>query len=223
MNINNLLPAGEFARKFGFKSIIYGPPGSAKTPLINTCPRPVLLITEPGVFSVRGSKVPAFEAYTEPRIDEFFDWFFNSAETKNFDTLAVDSTSHMADIYLQDAKKTMRHGQQQYGYMAEKVMLHLRRLFFFPQKHTYLIAKETIDDQGVKRPYYPGRLLPVDMPHLYDAIIRVAKANVPNVGADVTAFQCQAMIDIVARNRTGNLDMFERPDFAYIANKAMTA
>lgn len=219
MNANDLMPAGEFARNYGVKAIIYGPPGSAKTPLINTCPRPVLLITEPGALSLRGSKVPAYEAYTEEKIDEFFKWFFDSNETKNFDTLAIDSTSQMADTYLQVAKVKIKHGLQQYGWMAERTMAHLRRVFFTKNKHTYLIAKEQ-DQSGLKKPYWPGQDLNVNIPHLYDAIIRVAKASIPNVG-ETLAFQCQGTFDVIARNRTGNLNQYEEPHFGKLIAKAM--
>src|SRR6266550_5669972 len=115
MDQRSLRPARDFAINFGVKAVIYGPAGSGKTPIINTAPRPVMLACEPGLLSMRGSTVPSWQGYTPETIDEFFKWFFNSTETKNFDTLAVDSTSHMADIYLQAALKTNKHGLQAYG------------------------------------------------------------------------------------------------------------
>lgn len=221
MQMNQLLPAGDFAKAFGFKSIIYGPPGSAKTPLINTAPRPVLLACEPGLLSMRGSTIPTWEAYTEKRIDEFFLWFFESNETKNFDTLAIDSTSQMADIYLQEAKKTIKHGLQQYGYMAERTMNHLRRLYFTKDKHTYLVAKEDSSEPMVRKPYWPGKDLNTNIPHLYDAIVRVAKVPVPGVG-ETLAFRCIGGSDVLARNRTGNLNEYEPPNFSELIKKAMS-
>lgn len=221
MDIKSLKPAGEFAKQFGLKAIIYGSPGSSKTPLINTCSRPVMLACEPGMLSMRNSKVPCFEAYTAKAVDEFFAWFFNSAEVKNFDTLAIDSTSQLADIYLQDAKKTIKHGLQQYGIMAENTMNHLRRLYFFQNMNTYLIAKEeikTINDIHMKRPFYPGQQLNIDVPHLYDAIIRVGKVPVPGVG-ETLAFQCQASYNVLARERTGRASEFEEPNFAKLVTK----
>lgn len=224
MNINDLRQANEFALKYGVKGLIYGPPGSAKTPLVNTAPRPLLLACEPGLLSMRGSQVPTYQAFTSNLVDEFFKWFFNSNESRNFDTLAVDSVSQMCDIYLQAAHKTNKHGLAAYGEMARNVMDQLRPLFFMQQKHTYLIAKQaTQNENGILKciPYFPGQQLPVDIPHMYDEVLHLTKQNVPMVGT-VTAFRCIGVPDVLARDRSGRLNEFEPPDYAAIVRKAMS-
>lgn len=226
MDIRDLKAAGEFAQNFGVKALIYGPAGSAKTPLLNTAPRPLLLATEPGLLSMRGSKIPTYEAYEPKRIDEFFKWFFNSNETKNFDTLGIDSASQIADIYLIDAQKNNKHGLKAYGEMADNTMEHLRTLYYTRYKHTYVIAKEEIKDmdgQTMRRPYFPGQVLPIQVPHLYDFILRLAKTNVPGQNGEVLAFQCVGSYNVLSRNRTGNLNQYEPPNFNALVEKAMTA
>ncbi len=223
MNMKDLKPARDYAQVFGIKAVIYGPAGSGKTPIINTAPRPVMLACEPGMLSMRGSTVPTWQAQTPDQINAFFDWFFKSDETKNFDTLAIDSTSHMAEIYLQAALKTNKHGLAAYGEMATETLKHLNTLYYTRYKHTYLIAKqEIISENGltIKRPYYPGRQLPVELPHKFDQILQLDIQNVPGVG-QVKAFRCQASIDVLARDRTGMLAEFEPPDFAKLVQKAM--
>src|SRR3954470_16163747 len=110
MDMRDLKAAGDHAQNFGVKALIFGPAGTGKTPIFNTAPRPLLLATEPGLLSMKGSKIPTYEAYTPAKINEFFKWFFNSNETKNFDTLGIDSASQIADIYLIDAQKNNKHG-----------------------------------------------------------------------------------------------------------------
>lgn len=221
MNAADLRPARDFAKMYGCKGLIYGPPGSAKTPIINTAPRPVLLACEAGLLSMRTSNVPTFQAFTPERVNEFFKWFFNSNESKAFDTLAIDSAPQMADIYLQQALKTNKHGKAAYGDMATAVMDNLRPLFYMQQKHAYVICKETSDAQGMKRPYFPGQQLNVDVPHLYDFILHLGVKNVPGAG-QVLAFQCNQNFDVLARNRTGNLNDYEPPNFAALVQKAMS-
>ena len=226
MNIKDLKAAGDFALNFGCKALIYGPAGSAKTPLLNTAPRPLLLATEPGLLSMRGSNIPTYEAYTPAKIDEFFKWFFNSNETKNFDTLGIDSASQIADIYLIDAQKNNKHGLKAYGEMAESTMEHLRTLYYTRYKHTYVVCKEEIKDldgQTMRRPYFPGQVLPISVPHLYDFILRLAKTNVPGVQGETLAFQCQGSYNVLSRNRTGNLSQYEPPNFNSLVEKAMSA
>jgi hypothetical protein len=218
MQMSDLRPARDFAIGFGIKAVIYGPPGSAKTPLINTCPRPVLLATEPGLLSMRNSSVLTWIAPNKAKIDEFFKWFEHSNEAKAFDTLAIDSVSQMCDIALSESKS--KHGLAQYGDMNEYVYPYLERLYFMREKHMYLIAKEEVTSASVKRPYFPGKFLPTQIPHKYDCVIRVARVSIANVGEQL-AFQCNGTYDVIARNRTGTLDNFEPPNFTNIVNKCM--
>lgn len=233
MNLSDIKNAGDFAKNYGVKTIIYGPPGSAKTPLVATCPRPLLLSCEAGLLGMRGSKVPTYQAFTTDSIEEFFTWWFGSNDNKNFDTLAIDSGSQIADIYLQDIftgkskSGNKMHGQAAYGKMAEECMKHFRKLYVMEYKHIYLIAKEN-DVGGMKRPYFPGNVLNVEVPHCYDFIIHTAKHNVPaqpqhNYPAmgQILTFQCNQTIDILARNRTGNLADYEPPHFGQLIAKAM--
>jgi hypothetical protein len=226
VNIKDLRPANDFAQNFGCKCLIFGPAGTGKTPLLNTSPRPLLLATEPGLLSMRGSNIPTYEAYTPKAISEFFSWFFNSNETKNFDTLGIDSASQIADIYLIDAQKNNKHGLKAYGEMAESTMEHLRTLYYTRYKHTYVVCKEEIKDldgQTMRRPYFPGQVLPISVPHLYDFILRLAKTNVPGVQGETLAFQCQGSYNVLSRNRTGNLSQYEPPNFNSLVEKAMSA
>lgn len=219
MQASDLKAAKEFAVSFGMKAICYGPPGSAKTPTVNTCPRPVLLATEPGLLSMRNSNVPTWIAPTKNKIDEFMKWFEHSAEAKNFDTLAIDSVSQMCDIGLSESKS--KHGLAQYGDMADYIYPYLERLYFMPQKHMFLIAKEEITADGMRRPYFPGRYLPTQIPHKYDCVLRIAKVAIPNVVGEQLAFQCNGSYNVIARNRTGTLADFEPANFGELIKKAM--
>lgn len=223
MNLSHLKAAHEFAQRNGVKSIVYGPAGSGKTPIVNTAPRPLLLACEPGLLSMRGSQVPTYQAFEAKLIDEFFDWFFGSNEIKQFDTFALDSASHMCEVYLIRAEKENKHGLAAYGQMAKDVLKQLNRLYFMPEKHMYIIAKqEIVSVNGVelRRPYYPGKQLPVDMPHKFDQILHLDIHNVPSVG-QVSSFQCRPTIDTLARDRTGQLAEFEQPNFNMIIKKVM--
>jgi hypothetical protein len=58
---------------------------------------------------------------------------------------------------------------------------------------------------------------------MYDFLIRLAKTNVPGVVGEVLAFQCVGNMNVLARNRTGNLNEFEPPHFGQLVEKAMFA
>src|SRR5580704_13154576 len=109
----------------------------------------------------------------------------------------------MAETYLQEALKNNKHGLAAYGEMATNTLKHLNTLYFTQYKHTYLIAKqEIISENGltIRRPYYPGKQLPVELPHKYDQILHLVIHNVPGMG-QVKSFQCRQTIDVLARDR----------------------
>lgn len=230
MDIRDFKPAKQFALQYGAKMICYGPPGSGKTPLINTAPNPCLLITEPGMMSMRTSNVPAVLGRTPEEIDDFFKWLFGSNESRKFDTVAIDSGSQLAETYLDrelEGKSKAGNkvdGKAAYGNMARTVHKHLNGLFFMQQKHVYIICKQMLAEaDGVtqKKPYFPGQDLNVRIPHLYDIILHLDKQNVPGVGL-TRAFRCQGDYSAVARDRSGSLAEFEPPDLAGLIKKVMS-
>lgn len=229
MNINDLRPARDFARNFGVKAITYGGPGSGKTPTVATAPRPLMLMTEPGILTLKNSDVPTFDAFTGARITEFFEWFFNSHEATNFDTLCIDSGSQIAEIIVNEALTgkskggNKRHGQEAYGDMSRQCMKWFNDLYFMKEKHIYIICKQQaheVNDSIYYRPYFPGKELNIKVPHLYDLVMRLGDYAVPSVG-QVKAFRTKEQFDMMARDRSGNLAEFEPPNLDGIFKKCM--
>lgn len=231
MNLGQLRPAGQCAQKFGVKAVLYGGPGAGKTPLINTAPSPVLLAIEPGLLSMRDSKVPTFCAYEHKDgvaagVADFFAWFHSSNEVKNFDTLAVDSVSEMAEVILRAKFKSNTNKLKAYGDMSFDVMDILTKLYYTQNKHVVLIAKQFVDkESGRKRPSFPGQDLDTKVPHFFDEILHYAKlasGTIPGVLQEVKAIRTMETFDIMARDRSGRLDEFEQPNLANLFIKCMS-
>ena len=220
MNINDLRPANNYAVKYGAKSLVYGAPGTGKTPIVNTAPRPVLCCIEPGMLSMRTSSVPTYPAFTTRAIDDFFEWILKSNDARHFDTICVDSISQMAEVYLAEELTRNRDGRKAYGEMSRRVMAHLTGLYFAQNKHTYLICKQSVIE-GQLRPFFPGQDLNVKVPHLFDIILQLAIHAIPGVGQH-KAFRTLASLDAVARDRSGKLAEFEPCDLSALFNKVMS-
>lgn len=222
---SKLRSASSFALANGYKALVYGPPGEGKTPLIKTTINPVLLVCEPGMGSMRDAhNIPAWDGLTMAGADEFFKWLFNSAEAKKFDTCCVDSFSQYAELVLAYYLKKHSHGLKAYGAMSEHVMDVANKLFYMPQKHMYLICKEGgREEQGINKrvPFFPGQDLNVKMPHLFDAILRVARTTIMGQNGKVLAIQTRGD-DVMARDRFGKLDEFEPPHFGNLVRKALS-
>lgn len=213
-------PAHSFAQQFGVKCLIYGPPGGGKTPLLNTAPRPVLLAIEPGLLSMRGSTIPTCMAETPEKIDDFFNWLFNSREADQYDTVGIDSVSEMSYRYLLPELKKHKDGRKAYGEMSAKVFPLLSNLYYMRNKHAYLIAKQTTDENRYI-PQFEGKDLGSKVPHMYDEILHLAKANVPGQG-EVIALRAKDAYNILARDRSGKLAEFEFPHLGNLFNKILT-
>lgn len=225
MQASQLKPASQLAQRFGVKALAYGGPGTGKTPMINTAPRPVLCVVEPGMLSMRTSNVPAWEAYDVPRINEFFKWLFTSNEARNYDTVGVDSISQMAEIILTEELKRNKDGRKAYGEMSRAVMEIVNVLYYLPQKHVYLIGKQsTVDEGGImrKKPYFPGQDLNVKIPHMYDEILHIGMSQVAGMPKPVVAIRTAETFDIMARDRSGRLNELEPPDLSALFAKAMS-
>lgn len=223
---SRLKPASQMAQQNGVKCLMYGCAGTGKTPLIGTCPRPVAVMTEAGALSVRNQNFPCFQAFTGKEIMEFFDWAHRSNETKNYDTIAVDSLSQLAEIILKEELKQNKDGRKAYGEMARAVMHIAETLFFMPKKHIYLISKlvEEKDEKGVmtKRPLFPGNKLTADLPHLFDEFWYIGKQQVPGQPQPVLAIRTKETFGIVARDRSGKLQELEQPHLGNLFNKCMS-
>lgn len=236
MNINDLKPAHSLAKRYGVKVTLFGDAGSGKTPLAaTTSPNPLILFSEAGSASLRNCNVPAFEAFTAKAIKDFFEWFLKSSEPKRFDTLIIDSFSHVAEIILKEKEKQIKHGMQAYGAMNDEVLNYANDMFYFPQKHIILIAKQTVVENGKqkvieggevinepimqKRPYFPGKELNTKLPHLFDSTWHLSEifAN----GSLHKAVRTKATAEIFARDRAGNLDELEPAHFGNLFLKSM--
>lgn len=237
MNLKDLKPAGQLMQRFGVKSILYGKPGTGKTPMINTAPRPLLLACEAGLKSMSQSTVPTFEGFTPEAVDEFFKWFFGSNEAAQFDTLAIDSGSQLAENILTRELKKQKDGRKAYGELSINVMEHFNKLYFLPQKHIVVICKQmqqevgkTVVQQGgafvvemtyQAQPYFPGQDLNIKVPHLFDEILHASYVQMPGMTKPVCAIRTSPTSEILARDRSGMLAELEPPDLTALFNKAM--
>jgi hypothetical protein len=224
ININSLKSSGSLAQRYGVKCLIYGGPGSGKTPLMATASNSVACITEPGTLSLRGTNFPAIECFNSTIIDEFFEWFLKSNESAQFQTLFVDSVSQLAELYLETELKLNKDGRQAYGKANARTYDQINKLYFLPNKNIVLIAKQcTIDEGGVqkRKPYFPGIELNVKIPHMYDEILHLGIHVIPKYGQQ-KALRCRETFDVVARDRSGKLNEFEPPDLNSLFAKCLS-
>lgn len=219
MNSSNLVPAHTLAQRNGVKGIIYGPAGGGKTPLLDTLSplNPVVCVTERGMLSMANSSIVCFQVKKPSDCLDFAKWATESKEADKYGVKCMDSASHMAELNLTLELSRNKDGRKAYGEMSSLVMQVLDMLYFAPINFIAL-AKESREETQ-KRPFFPGKDLDTKVPHLFDWIARLGTYSINGGNHRALLNHCDDFSPFFARERTGRLDTYERPDLAYIIQK----
>ena len=217
MRAADLRTADQLYKRQGVRMLVYGKAGSGKTPMIQSAPRPVLLATEVGTTSLRGSNVPICEARTADAVDEFFKWFFESNESKSFDTVCIDSYTRLMELFLERALVKTRGAKiPAYGILETDGNILNYKLFNMVDKHAYLIAQlgKLGEEDPSMAPAFPGKALNRSIPHLFDQLGYISKIVVGGVPEGVSALRFRETPAVQARDRSMRLDELEYPNDA---------
>ena len=94
----------------GIKMLVYGAAGVGKTRLIPTLPSPVILSAEGGLLSISDQNIPFIEVKDMETLREAYAWLTDSEEAKQFESVAIDSISEIAEVCLGNEKKVNKDG-----------------------------------------------------------------------------------------------------------------
>ena len=206
----------------GVKLLVYGQAGAGKTSLIKTLPSPVVLSAEGGLLSIADADVPYIEVSTMDDLREAYAWLRDSAESKQFRTVALDSISEVAEVVLNAEKKATKDGRAAYGEM-NTVMTELIRSFRdLPGRHVYMSAKlEKLQDEMGKvlyGPSMPGKTLSQGLPYFFDEVLAL-RVEKDTEGNSQRALMCDSDGAWLAKDRSGKLAQWEAPDLGEIIKK----
>ena len=224
------------------KILLYGGPGTGKTPICANVPDTVMCITEPGTLSIKKCNVDVAECYTTKDINDFFTWLkSDTKEKQKYKNVCIDSVSEMCAIHIRESEVRgsksggEAHGLKVYGDMAKAVLRDLIYLNQNKEFNVFLIAKRgEVDFEGITkfRPYFPGKQLTIEVPHLFDEIFHLDRTqgkwefpdNIPALVNDLPRKTVPAILTresniFTARDRSGVLNAVEYPDLSYVLYK----
>jgi len=200
---------------------VYGHAGAGKTSLIRTLPNPVILSAEGGLLSIADAGLPFIEIKTIDDLREAYKWA-TSDEANQFQSVALDSISEIAEVVLNAEKKLTKDPRQAYGALQEQMTEIIRAFRDLPGKHVYFSAKveKSQDEQGrmLYAPSMPGAKLGQQLPYFFDEVLAL-RVEKDGEGNPMRALMCQSDGLWQAKDRSGKLEAWEAPDLGSIITK----
>jgi phage nucleotide-binding protein len=206
----------------GVKILVYGAAGAGKTSLIPTLPAPVVLSAEGGLLSIAGADLPFLEVADMATLWEAYQWLAESEESRQFQSVALDSISEIAEVVLNAEKKAAKDPRQAYGAMQEQMADIIRSFRDLPGRHVLFTAKldKSQDEMGriLYAPSMPGNKSGQSLPYFFDEVLALRVERDAD-GATQRALMCDGDGLWTAKDRSSRLDQWEAPDLGAIIRK----
>lgn len=204
------------------KLLVYGQAGAGKTSLIPTLPKPVILSAEGGLLSIADTNLPFIEITSMAELQEAYKWLTSSAEAKEFQSVALDSISEIAEVVLNAEKKINKDPRAAYGAMQEQMADVIRAFRDLPGKHVYMSAKleKTQDEMGrvLYAPSMPGNKTGQSLPYFFDEVLAL-RVEKDAEGNTRRALMTDGDGLWLAKDRSGKLEVWEDADLGEIIKK----
>lgn len=212
----------------GIKCLVHGPSGAGKTTLCCTTGEPTLIISaESGLLSVRDAPdyIRAAEIETLDDLEELYE-FLVEDECETFKWVALDSITEIAERVLFFEKGEAKDPRQAYGKLTDRMMDLLRRFRDLRGYHVIMSCKQSriTPDSGPSfyGPMMPGQQLPQQIPYLFDEVFAL-RVEEDEEGEKYRVLQTQRDGKYEAKDRSGELDLFEEPNLKKLAKKILSS
>lgn len=206
----------------GVKMICYGQSGAGKTSLIPTLPNPIAISAEGGLLSIAGADVPYIDVATLADLHEAYAFLSGSTEAAQFQSVALDSISEVAEVVLNAELKANKDGRAAYGELNTKMTEIIRAFRDLPGKHVYMSAKleKSQDEMGriLYNPAMPGKSLTQGLPYFFDLLMAL-RVERDSDGNAHRALLTDSDGLWQAKDRSGKLSQWEAPDLGEIIAK----
>jgi phage nucleotide-binding protein len=207
--------------KSGVKLLVYGAAGAGKTSLITTLPKPIVLSAEAGLLSIQDADLPFIEINTIDDLRQAYVYITSEAGAE-YESVALDSISEIAEVVLNAEKKIAKDPRQAYGAMQEQVSDLIRAFRDLPNKHVYMSAKleKSQDEMGrmLYAPSMPGNKVGQSLPYFFDEVLAL-RVERDAEGNTQRALMCDTDGLWAAKDRSGKLAPWEAPDLGAIIEK----
>jgi hypothetical protein len=152
-----------------------------------------------------------------------YEWLLS--HMNEYRSVGWDSASESAEVFLSAAKAVKADARQAYGEVADLISDYFKKFRDNLQaRHVCVVAKEgSVKNEitgGIQYgPDFPGKQVGPQSPYWLDETLRLAVATDPGTNSVFRFLQTQPNEQFIAKDRSGLLEMFEKPDLAYLIDK----
>ena len=206
----------------GVKILVYGREGAGKTRLCATMPNPIILSAEAGLLSLADYEIPFIEVKTVNDLKEAYSWLTTTKEGIAYESICLDSISEICETILANEKEKEKDCRRAYSNMGEKIIALVKLFRDIPGRNVYMSAKinRMEDNMGtvVYAPSLPGKAAQQDLPYYFD-VVAALRVERDQEGTPHRMLMTQPDGIWTAKDRSGKLDMWEKPDLGKIIEK----
>ena len=205
----------------GVKMLVYSQSGAGKTTLIKTLPNPIIISSESGLLSLEDCDIPYIEVNDMASLKEAYE-YVTSEDCAQFESIALDSISEIAEVVLAAEKKKAKDGRMAYGEMDTQMTEIIRAFRDIPNRHVYFTAKleKQQDEMGrvMYFPSLPGNKTAQKLPYFFDLVMALRLEKDAD-GNPQRALMVESDGLWLAKQRGTKLDTWEAPDLGAIIAK----
>lgn len=209
----------------GIKMLIFGPAGSGKTVTCATAGESTLIIsTEAGLLSIKDAPntIQIAECNTRADVEEVLSYLESN---KRPAWVCIDSISEIAEVVLAEELAKTKDPRKAYGELAVIMTALIKRFRDLPDTNIVMTAKldRIKDDMNgalLYGPGMPGQKMGQALPYFFD-LVGAMRVDKDNEGKLVRSIQTNRDGQWDAKDRSGKLDVFERPNLAGIRKKIL--
>ena len=210
----------DVAQQTGTNILLYGDAGTGKTSMMNTIPeedqhKTLILSAESGLMSIRHSEMACEPIRDYPHFQSLLQKI-REDDGKSIRWLCIDSISEISEMCLDYHLGMTKDPRRAYGNLAKDIVQDLKLLRDLPV-HTVSIckAKHTEDQRII--PSCPGSKIVEELPFIFD-VVGLCRTETNENNEVVHFVQFRKEDNNNAKDRTGSLQDFMKPDLAFIIN-----
>ena len=204
--------------------LVYGRLSVGKTALIASCPKPIIISSERGEITLKKYKVniPILRVKTLQDLNEAYDYVESKA--KKYRTVCIDSVTDIAESILPTIlKENNNDGRRAYPQLTSG-MSEVIRKFRDTELNTFMIANAVLfeNEAGITsvKASMPGAALTRFLGHAFDVVLYMGiNDEDEDENKHYRYLQTFLSSTVDAKDRTGNLNRFERPNMKTIFKK----